>query len=158
MARTCFLKCPSLRSTRSGRPGTRPTMQTEASSPWCCTPPWTKCGEVTGKKTKQLAAGRYHWLHNNVNPLLLRRHGLLLAVGHDRPFKSRWITHNELPVNGYKNITKTTSWNTYLHYFVLYNATSLEHVATSAPFCFPSARLELRRFDFLQFVSSLSSG
>ena len=130
----------------------------EATAHSACKPPWTKCGEVTGKKTKQLAAGRYHWLHNNVNPLLLRRHGLLLAVGHDRPFKSRWITHDELPVNGYKNITKTTSWNTYLHYFILYNATTLDHVATSSPFCFPSARLDMRRCDLVQFVTSLTRG
>merc|ERR1712078_857051 len=110
----------------------------EATSHKSCKPPWTKCGEVTGKKTKQLAAGQYHWLHNNVNPLLLRRHGLLLAVGHDRPFKSRWIT--------------------YLHCFVLYNSTTLDHVATSSPFCFPSARLDMRRCDLVQFVTSLTRG
>lgn len=130
----------------------------EATRHQSCKPPWTKCGEMRGKQTKQLASGRYHWLHNNANPLFLRRHGLLLAVGHDRPFKSRWITHGEAPVRGYRNISKTTSWNTYLHYFVLYNATSLKHVATSAPFCFPAARLDAQRCDLVQFVTSLTRG
>ncbi|KAH8076848.1 hypothetical protein JL721_878 [Aureococcus anophagefferens] len=84
------------------------------------------------------------WLHNNVNPLLLKRHGLLLAVGHEHSNERNDEVH------------RTTSWHTYLHYFLLYNA-SAPHalLARSPPFCFASLD-DPARCDLIQFVSSLS--
>ena len=79
------------------------------------------------------------WLHNNVNPLVLPRHGVILAIGHDHG-PSRKILHGEPAVDGYREIAKTMSYNTYLHYFLLYNATPPHaFLAQSPAFCFPAA-------------------
>lgn len=91
-----------------------------------------------------------------MNPLFLPKHGLVLAVGHDHE-RSRKILHNESSVNGYRDIAKTMSYNTYLHYFLLYNATPPHAlVAKSAPFCFPAAPDDNARCDLIQFVTSLT--
>ena len=116
------------------------------------------CRSLGNRFRKGLSAGRFHWLHNNVNPLLLHRRGLLLAVGHDHGPERR-ITHGEASVNGYREIAKTMSYNTYLHYFLLYNATPpYAKVAQSPAFCFPAAPDDAKRCDLVQFVTSLTHG
>lgn len=66
-----------------------------------------------------------------------------LVVGHEHEHEQR------------EKIFKTTSWHTYLHYFMLFNTTKPHNlVARSPPFCFsesPSGKCDL-----IQFVSSLT--
>lgn len=51
------------------------------------------------------------------------------------------------------------SYNTYLHYFLLYNATPPHaFLAQSPAFCFPAAPDDAGRCDLVQFVSSLTHG
>lgn len=83
------------------------------------------------------------WLHNNVNPLVIESLGMFLVVGHEHEHEKR------------DKIFKTTSWHTYLHYFILFNASSpYQLIARSPPFCF--SEVPNGKCDIIQFVSSLT--
>lgn len=66
-----------------------------------------------------------------------------LVVGHEHEHEQR------------EKVFKTTSWHTYLHYFMLFNTTSpYDLVARSPPFCFSES--QNKKCDLIQFVSSLT--
>lgn len=83
------------------------------------------------------------WLHNNVNPLVINDLNMFLVVGHEHEHEKR------------DKIFKTTSWHTYLHYFLIFNTTSPYHlIARSPAFCFSHS--PQGKCDLIQFVSSLT--
>jgi hypothetical protein len=65
------------------------------------------------------------------------------VVGHEHEHEKR------------EKIFKTTSWHTYLHYFMIFNTSAPYHlVARSPAFCF--SQLPHGKCDLIQFVSSLT--
>lgn len=83
------------------------------------------------------------WLHNNVNPLVMEDRGMFLVVGHEHEHAMK------------DRVFQTTSWHTYLHYFMLFNSSAPYHLLSrSPPFCF--SEVSNGKCDLIQFVSSLT--
>ena len=83
------------------------------------------------------------WLHNNVNPLVIEEKGMFLVVGHEHEHAMK------------DKIFQTTSWHTYLHYFMLFNTTAPYNLLSRSPaFCFSDQKGG--KCDLIQFVSSLT--